>query len=83
MLVIYLIYLTILQSLNLSRYEQLKKIQLKLFDIAVTFKYYQGHYKWSEEVKLNEKYHHAKFNIDHIYRSEKIPMLKFSTSLDT
>ena len=28
--------------------------QLKLFDIAMTSKYGQGHWKWYEQVKLNE-----------------------------
>ena len=29
-------------------------IQLKQFDIAVTLKYGQGHWKWYEQEKLNE-----------------------------
>ena len=40
--------------------------QLKLFDIAVAWKYSQGHGKWNEQVKLNEQYHDAKFNIYHM-----------------
>ena len=40
---------------------------LKPFDTAVTLKYDWGHWKWNEQVKLNEQYRHAKFDIDHIY----------------
>ena len=41
--------------------------QIKLFDTAVTFKYSQGHWKWYEQVKLNEWYHHATVDIYHIH----------------
>ena len=47
--------------------KSLKKNQLKLCDTAVTLKYGQGHRKWYEQVKLNEYYHQAKFDIQHIY----------------
>ena len=40
---------------------------LKLFDTAVTLKYGQGYWKWHEQVKVNRKYHHEKFYVDHIY----------------
>ena len=33
----------------------------------MTFKYDQGHWKWHEQVKLNEYYHRAKFNIYRIH----------------
>ena len=58
-----------------------RHFQLKLFDTAVTLKYGPGHWKWYEQVKLNEQYHHAKFDIHHIYGV--IQMLKFLTSQDT
>ena len=50
--IIYLTYFTIIQSFNLIKLEE-KNFQLKLFDIAVPFKYSKGHWKWYEEVKLN------------------------------
>ena len=31
-----------------------QNFQIKLFDIAVTLKYGQGHQKWYEQVKLSE-----------------------------
>ena len=33
----------------------------------MTLKYNQGHWKWYESVKLNDYYHHAKFDIYHMY----------------
>ena len=33
----------------------------------MTLKYGQGHCKWYEQVKLNEKYHHAKFDTYYSY----------------
>ena len=48
-----LTYLTILQSLNLIGYQH-KYFQLEPFDIALTFKCVQGHWKWYELVELNE-----------------------------
>ena len=30
------------------------------------FKYGQGHWKWYEQAKLNEQYHHAEFDTDHM-----------------
>ena len=44
--------------------------ELKLFNIAMTFKYVQGHWKWYVQVKLNKQYHHAKFDIYNIMVSE-------------
>ena len=41
--------------------------QLELFDTAVTLKYDQGNWKRYQQVKLNEQYHHAKFDIHHTY----------------
>ena len=38
------------------------------FCIAMTLKYYQGHWKWYEWVKLYECYHHVKFDVYHVYR---------------
>ena len=38
-----------------------------MFDITVALKYSQGHWKPYEQVKLNEYYLHAKFDIYHIY----------------
>ena len=38
-----------------------------MLDTAVTLKYDKGHWKWYEQVKLNKKCHHAKFDIYHIY----------------
>ena len=50
--IIYLTNLTILQfQLNWIRTQN---VQLKLVDTAVTLKYGQGHWKWYEQVKLNE-----------------------------
>ena len=37
-----------------------------MFDIAVTLKYGQGYRKWCEQVKLNEKYHDAEFDISRV-----------------
>ena len=37
--------------------------QLKLFSTAVTWKYGQGDWNWHEQVKLNESYHCAKFEL--------------------
>ena len=42
-----------------------------MFDTAVTLKYNQGHWKWCEWVKLDEFYHHAKIDINHIYSVQK------------
>ena len=54
-----------------------------MFDTAVTLKYNQGHWKWYERVKLNEFYHHAKFDI-YIYSvRENRAKLNFLTHLDT
>ena len=53
---IYSPYQTIIQSFNLIGYKP-----------AVTLKYNQGHWKWYAWVKLNEYYHHAKFDIYHVY----------------
>ena len=44
-----------------------ENFELKLFDAVVTLKFNQGHRKWYEWVKLNEYYHHAKFDSYHIY----------------
>ena len=44
--------------------------ELKLFNIAMTLKYVQGHWKWYVQVKLNKQYHHAKFDIYNIMVSE-------------
>ena len=52
--IIYLTYLTIIQSFNSSGWEHIIFIQLKLNDTAVTLKYGQGHWKWYEQVKLKE-----------------------------
>ena len=52
------------------------EFQLKLFEIAVTLKYDQGCWKWYEQVKLNEQYHHAKFDIDHIHYVRENPNVK-------
>ena len=47
------------------------------FDIAVTRKYNQGHWKGYEWVKLHEFYHHAKFDIYHIYSDQENLNVKF------
>ena len=68
--IIYLTYLTILQSCNFNWISTLN-FQLKLFDIAVILKYGQSHWKWYEQVKLNKSvkkyFQHGKFDIYHIY----------------
>ena len=53
-----------------------QNFQLKLFNIAVTLKYAQGHWKCYEQVKLNEQHHHAKFDIYHIYGVWANPNIK-------
>ena len=55
-----------------------KKIQLKLFSIVVTLKYAQGHFMWYEQVKLNEKYHYAKFDISHLWCLSKFHIKVFN-----
>ena len=57
------------------------KFQLKLFNIAVTLEYGQGHWKWYEQVTLKAEYHNASFTTFTV--SEKISMLQFLTSPDT
>ena len=47
----------------------------------MTLKYNQGHWKWYGCVELKEYYHHAKFDIYHLY-SKKIAMLKFLPHVD-
>ena len=43
-------------------------------------KYNQGHWKWYEWVTLSEYYHHAKFDIYHIYSvREKCNIYVFAT----
>ena len=42
-------------------------------DTAVTFKYTPDHWKWYEQETLNEQYHHAKFDIYHIYAAWENP----------
>ena len=42
-------------------------LQLKPFDTAVALKYNQGHWKLYEWAKINEYYHHKKFDDNHIY----------------
>ena len=37
------------------------------FVTALTLKYGEGHWKWYEQIKLNEQYHHAKFDIYYFY----------------
>ena len=37
----------------------------------MTLKYNQGHWKWYKWIKLNEYYHHAEFEIYHIYGVEE------------
>ena len=59
-----------------------KKFQLKLFDTAVAFKYGQGHWKWYEQVKLNEKFQYANFDIYHIHGVWENSNLEFSTIPD-
>ena len=46
--------------------DKIKHIQLQLSDTAMTLKFSQGHWKGYGQVKLHEKYHHAKFDIYHI-----------------
>ena len=53
-----------------------QNFHLKLFDTAVTLKYGQGHWKWYEQVKLNEEYHHAKFDIYYIHGVWENPNVK-------
>ena len=43
------------------------KVQLELFDSAMTLKYCQGHWKKNELVKLHQWYHTTKFDISQIY----------------
>ena len=43
-----------------------KNFQLKWFDTAVTMKYSQGHWKWYDWIKLNEFYHHEKFDTEYL-----------------
>ena len=47
------------------------KFQIKIFSwnfvTALTLKYGEGHWKWYEQIKLNEQYHHAKFDIYYFY----------------
>ena len=50
---------------------------LKLCDTAMTLKSSQGHWKWYEWVKLNEYYHHAKFELIILVLPEKTATLKF------
>ena len=75
-----LMFLAHLWPSNIAKVIQ---FQFKLFDTTVTLKYGQGYWKWHELVKLNEYYHHASFDFITFMVSEKIPMLKFSTSPDT
>ena len=42
----------------------------------MTLKYGQSYWKWYEQVKLNEKYHHAKFHIYDIYDVWENPNFK-------
>ena len=67
----------VIYSCNLTYLNNLQKFQLnlmrtfnfllKLFDTIVTLKQGHGHWKWHEQVKLNEQYHHAMSNIYQIY----------------
>ena len=50
-----------------STWMRTQNFQLKLFDIGVTLKKGQGHWKQYEKVKLSEWYRHAKFDIYRIY----------------
>ena len=50
---IYLKYVTILRSFNLKGGKN-THFQLTLFDIAVTLKYGQYHWKWCERVKVRK-----------------------------
>ena len=53
-----------------------KKIQLQLFENAVTLNQGKGHWKWNEQVQLDEKYHHENFDIHHIYSVRENPNVK-------
>ena len=60
-----------LDLINICTQFQLNRVRMynsefKLSDTAVTLNYNQGHRKWYECVKLNEHYHHAKFDIYNI-----------------
>ena len=52
---------------------RIKFFQLKLFDTAVTR---LGHWKCTEQVRFNVKYHHAKFDTDYIYGIWENPNVK-------
>ena len=54
-----------------------------MFDTAVTLKYGEGNWKWYEQVELNEKYHHAKFDIYHFHGVWVNPNFNVSTSPNT
>ena len=47
-----------------------------MFNIAVTLTYGQGHWKWSEQVKLNKSNHHATYDVCHIYGVWDNPKVK-------
>ena len=64
--IIFLTYLTVLYIVSTSLDKSIR-FRLKLFDIAVTLTYDQDHWKWYEQVKFNEQYHHAKFDIYYIH----------------
>ena len=49
----------------------------------MTLKYNQGHWKWYVWVKLSEYYHHAKFDICHIYGDWENRNIKFLPHTDT
>ena len=53
------------------------KFHLKLFDTSVTLRYIQGQRKWHKWVKLNEYYHHTKYDNYHIHSVREIATLKF------
>ena len=38
-----------------------------MFDTVVTLEYGQGHWKWYDQVKVNEEQQYAKFDFNHIY----------------
>ena len=42
----------------------------------MTLKYGKGHWKWYQQVALNESYNHAKFDIYYIYGVWKNPNVK-------
>ena len=46
---------------------------LKLFDTVVILKYGRSLSKWNEQLKLNEQYRHAQFDIEHIYGVSENP----------